>query len=99
MRRSMSGGQGDGPAVYRGATVLITGGAGFIGSHLAGALAALGARVRVLDDLSSGFRHNLPERGVELRVASVLDGAELRAAVEGCRFVFHQAAMVSVPQS
>ncbi|MCC6675719.1 MAG: NAD-dependent epimerase/dehydratase family protein [Phycisphaerales bacterium] len=96
---------------YRGSAVLITGGAGFIGSHLALALARLGARVRVLDDLSGGFEANLDEAraaaeaagagrgGVELARASVLDGPALREAVKGCRYVYHQAAMVSVPQS
>lgn len=78
--------------------VLITGGTGFIGSHLATALHELGARVRVIDDLSGGFADNLPA-GVDLRVASILDDAALREAVSGCRYVFHQAAMVSVPES
>jgi len=83
---------------YRGARVLVTGGAGFIGSHLAEALAALGAEVRVLDDLSGGRRANVPD-DVDLRAASVTDEATVQSAVEGCRFVFHQAAMVSVPLS
>jgi len=93
---------------YRGSTVLITGGAGFIGSHLAAGLARLGARVRVLDDLSGGYEANLDEAraaaarsggSVEFIRASVLDGPALREATGGCRHVFHQAAMVSVPQS
>lgn len=83
---------------FRGKTVLITGGAGFIGSHLAHALVALGAQVRVLDDLSGGYRENLPA-GTDLRVASVMEDAALRDAVRGCAYVFHEAAMVSVPQS
>ncbi|HYE03777.1 MAG TPA: SDR family oxidoreductase [Phycisphaerales bacterium] len=81
-----------------GATALITGGAGFIGSHLAAALVGLGARVRILDDLSGGFRENVPD-GAELIEASILDDAALQRAISGCRWVFHQAAMVSVPQS
>ncbi len=89
--------------VFRGEGVLITGGAGFIGSHLAHRLASLGAHVRVLDDLSGGHAHNLegdPAPGtIELHRASILDPADLARAVAGCRFVFHQAAMVSVPQS
>lgn len=89
--------------VFEGAGVLITGGAGFIGSHLARRLAGLGARVRVLDDMSGGHERNLKgeaTRGtIELRKASILDASELGKAMEGCRFVFHQAAMVSVPQS
>lgn len=82
---------------FSGVPVLITGGAGFIGSHLAHRLFALGARVRVIDDLSGGFAENLPT--VDLRVASILDAAALREAARGCRYVFHQAAMVSVPAS
>lgn len=83
---------------FNGATVLITGGAGFIGSHIAHKLASLGARVRVLDDLSGGFESNLPA-GATLFKASILDDATLRKAIDGCTFVYHQAAMVSVPQS
>lgn len=97
----------DSPAfheTYRGSTVLITGGAGFIGSHLAARLSALGARVRILDDLSGGYEANLEEArrgsgGVELIQSSILDVPVLREATKGCRFVFHQAAMVSVPLS
>jgi UDP-glucose 4-epimerase len=84
--------------VFSGVPVLITGGAGFIGSHLAHTLVGLGARVRVLDDLSGGYRENLPS-GVELFAASVMDDAALRGGMRGCAYVFHQAAMVSVPQS
>jgi UDP-glucose 4-epimerase len=83
---------------FRGKAVLITGGAGFIGSHLAHRLVALGADVRVLDDLSGGFRENLP-RGATLTEHSILDDAALRQAMDGCDYVFHQAALVSVPQS
>lgn len=78
--------------------VLITGGAGFIGSHLAHRLVELGADVRVIDDLSSGYRANIPT-GATLRDASILDDEALRDAMTGCRFVFHKAAMVSVPLS
>ncbi|MHC4992139.1 MAG: NAD-dependent epimerase/dehydratase family protein [Planctomycetota bacterium] len=81
-----------------GSLALVTGGAGFIGSHLAERLLALGARVRVLDDLSSGHEQNVPS-GAELTVGSVLDHDTLHRLVAGCRFVFHEAAMVSVPQS
>ncbi len=85
-------------AALKGQTCLITGGAGFIGSHLAAALIERGARVRVIDDLSGGFERNLPA-GVELIVANVLDDRALPRACEGAAFVFHHAAMVSVPQS
>jgi UDP-glucose 4-epimerase len=87
---------------------LITGGAGFIGSHLATALRARGDRVRILDDLSSGRRDNLahlevgaPGSGaaVELWQADVTASEALVAACEGADGVFHEAAQVSVPQS
>lgn len=83
---------------FHGKTALVTGGAGFIGSHLASRLLALGARVRVIDDFSSGHRHNVPN-GAELIVASILDPDALKHAVSSAQLVFHQAAMVSVPQS
>src|SRR5688500_1603722 len=83
---------------FRGTTALITGGAGFIGSHLARRLVELGAQVRVLDDLSGGFRSNVPE-GARLFEASILVRAALRHAAGGCAYVFHEAAMVSVPES
>jgi UDP-glucose 4-epimerase len=78
------------------AWTLVTGGAGFIGSHLVDALLAEGRRVRVVDDLSSGRRANLPP-GVELLEGDVLSVAA--RALEGARTVFHLASMVSVPKS
>jgi nucleoside-diphosphate-sugar epimerase len=82
-------------------TYLVTGGAGFIGSHIAGALAGSGARVRVLDDLSTGHAENLEEVGgsVEFVRASLLDSDALRRALEGVELVFHEAAIPSVPRS
>jgi nucleoside-diphosphate-sugar epimerase len=82
-------------------TYLVTGGAGFIGSHIAAALAASGARVRVLDDLSTGHAENLEEIGgrVELVRASLLDADALTRALEGVELVFHEAAIPSVPRS
>lgn len=80
---------------------LITGGAGFIGSHLAEALCRRGVRTVVLDDLSSGTRRNLPSDALclEFIEGSVTDPEAVRRAVAGCDQVFHLAALVSVPQS
>lgn len=74
---------------------LVTGGAGFIGSHLVDALLARGDRVRVLDDLSSGHRGNLPP-AAELVVGSVTDAALVRRSIDGVDGVFHLAAIASV---
>jgi UDP-glucose 4-epimerase len=85
---------------FRGRRVLITGGAGFIGSHLAEVLFALGASVVVLDDLSGGSRANVAGfPSVELVVGSILDAGLVARCSAGCRFVFHQAALGSVPAS
>jgi len=77
---------------------LITGGAGFIGSHVAHHLLAGGAAVRVLDNLSTGLPGNLPE-GVELVVGDVRDLQCVREATYGMRHIIHLAAQVSVPDS
>jgi UDP-glucose 4-epimerase len=74
---------------------LITGGAGFIGSHLADAVLAAGHRVRVLDDLSTGRRANLDPR-CERVVGAVADPASVRAALAGLDGCFHLAAIASV---
>ena len=79
--------------------VLVTGGAGFIGSFLVEALLARGARVRVLDDLSTGRRENLPQGKVELTQGDIRDLETCRAACAGVEYVFHQAALGSVPRS
>ncbi len=78
---------------------LITGGAGFIGSALARALLAQGHRVRVLDNLSTGRRDNLAGLEVELVVGDVLEPRALDRAINRVDWVFHLAAMVSVPLS
>ena len=80
---------------------LVTGGAGFIGSHIASALASGGARVRVIDDLSTGYRENLDEITGELDFAqgSLADEASLAKAIEDVELVFHEAAIPSVPQA
>jgi UDP-glucose 4-epimerase len=80
------------------ATYLVTGGAGFIGSHLVEALLAAGHRVRVLDDLSTGKRENLP-RGVALLEGDVADAPFVRRAMEGVAGCFHLAAIASVQRS
>jgi len=82
-------------------TYLVTGGAGFIGSHIAAALAGAGARVRVIDDLSTGHPENLEEIGgrVEFVRGSLNDADALSRALEGVEVVFHEAAIPSVPRS
>jgi len=85
---------------FAGARVLVTGGAGFIGSHLAEALWKLGAQVVVIDDLSGGSRDNFKMFGpVEFHQGSILDCDLLARCAKGCRYVFHQAALGSVPRS
>ncbi len=74
---------------------LVTGGAGFIGSHLADALLADGHRVRVLDDLSTGKRANLAPQA-ELIVRDVAEPATTQAAMDGVDGCFHLAAIASV---
>ncbi len=82
-------------------TFLVTGGAGFIGSHIAEALVARGDRVRVLDNLSTGHRANLASLGdrVEFVRGDVTDADQVAAVVKGVDCVFHQAALASVPRS
>jgi UDP-glucose 4-epimerase len=81
--------------------LLVTGGAGFIGSHLAHALLRQGHRVRVVDDLSTGFEHNLAAIAddVELLSADLRDADAMLAATAGMDGVFHLAALGSVPRS
>jgi UDP-glucose 4-epimerase len=82
-------------------TFLVTGGAGFIGSHLAESLVRRGDKVRVLDDLSSGREENMAAfRGqVEFIRGDAADPETVARAVEGVDCVFHQAALASVPAS
>jgi nucleoside-diphosphate-sugar epimerase len=82
-------------------TVLITGGAGFIGSSLARALLQRGDQTRILDDFSSGRRENLQDLAgnIEIFEGSILDEALLRRAAGGCDAILHQAAVPSVPRS
>jgi UDP-glucose 4-epimerase len=82
-------------------TALVTGGAGFIGSHLVDALVEAGCAVSVLDDLSSGSRANLDAVAGRIRLlqADIRDSAAVAAAAAGCEVVFHLAAVVSVPKT
>ncbi|MBT6149449.1 MAG: NAD-dependent epimerase/dehydratase family protein, partial [Gemmatimonadetes bacterium] len=81
------------------ARYLVTGGAGFIGSHLCARLVADGHDVRALDDLSSGHRSNLDGVDVDLIVGDLRDSDALGSAVEGADFVLHHAAIASVQYS
>ncbi len=82
-------------------TYLVTGGAGFIGSHIATALVERGDRVRVLDNLSTGHRKNLAHLGdrVEFIQGDLVDRAAVELALDGVEVVFHEAALASVPRS
>ena len=82
------------------ASYLVTGGAGFIGSHLTEELVRRGQRVRVVDSLITGKRQNLAHiPGVEFIEGDLADLAVAKRAVEGIDFVLHQAAIPSVPRS
>jgi nucleoside-diphosphate-sugar epimerase len=80
-------------------SVLITGGAGFIGSHLAVALVELGAKVTVLDDLSGGGDPAALPKQVQFVKGSILDQSLLKNCTDGRKWVFHEAALGSVPRS
>jgi len=78
--------------------VLVTGGAGFIGSHIVEHFAGE-ADVRVLDNLRSGYRENIDKFDVEFIEGSITDRDVVKEAVKGVDYVFHLAAMISVPES
>jgi UDP-glucose 4-epimerase len=83
-------------------TVLVTGGCGFIGSHLVEALAKKGYKIRILDDMSTGKLHNIKSFAspdIEILVGNVADFKTVEAAITGCTYVFHEAAIASVPKS
>ena len=80
---------------------LVTGGAGFIGSHIAEALLVRGESIRILDNLSTGHRQNKTHLtgDVEFLEGDLLDVEMVSRAVEGVEVIFHQAALASVPRS
>ncbi len=80
------------------ANYLVTGGAGFIGSHISEALVKRGHRVRVVDNFVTGYQHNLRD-GVEFVEGDLADPAVAARAVQGMDYVVHQAAIPSVPRS
>jgi len=92
---------GDTPFELSGRRFLVTGGAGFIGSHIVRRLVAEGARVRVLDLFTTGRRANLVdvEDEIELFEGDICDMATVQRAVADVEYVLHLAALVSVPES
>jgi UDP-glucose 4-epimerase len=78
---------------------LVTGGAGFIGSHIVRALLEQGDFVRVLDNFSTGKRENISGLNIEIIEGDLRDKAAVSVAVQGIDIIFHEAAFVSVPQS
>jgi len=87
----------------RQSTCLVTGGAGFIGSHIVDLLLQTGCNVRVLDNFSTGFQHNLAHVAdrpdFKLIRGDCSDAATVDSAVQGVDYIFHEAAMASVPRS
>lgn len=79
--------------------IAVTGGAGFIGSHLTAALVEAGHSVTVFDNLSTGNANNLAGLPISFIQGDLADFELLKRAVIGCELVYHQAAMVSVPRS
>jgi UDP-glucose 4-epimerase len=78
--------------------VLVTGGVGFIGSHLVENFNG-NAGIVVLDNLRSGLKHNIQDFDVEFIEASIADRNIVKKAVKGVDYIFHLAAMISVPES
>jgi len=88
-------------ANFSGSLCLVTGGAGFIGSHIVEGLLGQGATVRVVDDLSTGYEKNIAHvrSRIQFIQGDLADPAVCRMAVEGVDYVLHQAAIPSVPRS
>ncbi|HEY7086944.1 MAG TPA: NAD-dependent epimerase/dehydratase family protein [Tepidisphaeraceae bacterium] len=84
---------------FRGVRCLVTGGAGFIGSHIVEALTTLGAEVIVLDNLVGGDTNNITPFKPTFINGSILDVDVVSRAAQGCRYTFHLAALGSVPRS
>lgn len=78
---------------------LVTGGAGFIGSHIVNTLLQKGKEVRVFDNFSSGKRENLQGLDVEIIEGDLRNDDDVKSAVKGIDIIFHEAAFVSVPES
>lgn len=79
--------------------ILITGGSGFIGSHIVEYFQGKADTIRVIDNLRTGYKHNLDGLDCEFIEGSVTDRALVNKAMQGIDYVFHLAAMVSVPES
>lgn len=79
--------------------ILITGGAGFIGSHIAEHYQGIADEIRVLDNLRTGYKKNLDGLKVTFIEGSITDRELVKKAVEGVDYIFHMAALVSVPES
>lgn len=86
---------------FKGKTALVTGGAGFIGSHIADRLVESGAKVKIIDDFSEGKEENIAQimDKIELIKGDIRDLELLRKITKGVNFVFHEAARRSVPKS
>jgi UDP-glucose 4-epimerase len=79
--------------------ILVTGGSGFIGSHIVEHYQGIAEEIRVLDNLRTGYRHNLDGLDCTFIEGSITDRALVKQAVSGVDLVFHLAALVSVPES
>ncbi|HMB96649.1 MAG TPA: NAD-dependent epimerase/dehydratase family protein, partial [Tepidisphaeraceae bacterium] len=84
---------------FKSVRCLVTGGAGFIGSHVVEALSTLSANIVVLDNLVGGDRNNIAPFKHEFIEASIIDRDTLARAANGCQYIFHLAALGSVPHS